>query len=381
MSLPGFQNSKPVLCFALTKPTSHAHRGTSGVSFVGFFEEKMTKIRRFFLPVLALVALFISACAGRTFLAKPEAVRSVQSIAVIGFDAYVSADIASRVNNLMGPELLIQTLSSGWRPNVTAPIDSKDAYAAFSDRISAELGVRTMSCDDVSSNPQYAELAKKYASGHSIGNLRVDGILSGESVRDMTASERESLRKALGVDALMAIEVSYWVDNSDTISEIGGERLWGRIDAVLYGEGEEPIWRDQADGERSKNGLPPLVSQEALGAVRTAVEEATQKSLDLLFQHLNSRCPDCRSAKAGLPLKAEESSASAVESHEGAPAEVSGDASAVSASPSDAAQSAAAPAAEQQGSEVGSSPEAASTAENEAASSREAEQTSSGSGV
>ena len=279
----------------------------------------MKKYRCLILSAALLsLALLSAACTPRTFLAKPEALRPIRSVAIIGFDTYVSADIGAKLNKLMGPDLLIQTLSSGWKPNVASPIDAKAAYGVMAERLSQELGVRTLGYEEVAGSEAYAALFKKYLYEHSVGNLRVDGILSGEGARKLTPEEREGLRKALGVDAVMAVEVSYWVDDSGIVSEVGGERLWGRIDAALFADGQEPIWRDEADGERTKKGLPPLVHQEALADIKVAVEEATANALNLLFSRLNDRCPDCR--PAALPAPAEDAAAAVPAESDAAPA-------------------------------------------------------------
>jgi hypothetical protein len=299
----------------------------------------MKKYQCLMLSAALLAALLFVACTPRTFLAKPEALNPIRSVAIIGFDTYVSADIGAKLNKLMGPDLLIQTLSSGWKPNVASPIDAKGAYGVMAERLSSELGVRTLGYEEVAGSEAYAALFKKYLYEHSVGNLRVDGILSGEGARKLTVEERESLRKALGVDAVMAVELSYWVDDAGIVSEVGGERLWGRIDAVMFADGPEPIWRDEADGERTKKGLPPLVHQEALADIKIAVEEATSNALSLLFSRLHDRCPACRRTDAAAG-KADEASAASPAASADVPAasEKTADDASAAASPSETSE-------------------------------------------
>lgn len=246
---------------------------------------------------LALAAVLATACAVRSFRVEPAQVQKVQSIAIIGFDTYVSTDIGSKLAKLIGPDLLIQTLASGWSAGDLNPVDSKMPYGALARRLQSELGVRVLTHEALTQNQAYADLYRALAHEHSVGNLRIDGVLSGDAARSLSADQREALRQALGVDALMAVEMSYWLDDTDTISDIGGERLWARIDAALFAEGEAPIWRDQADGERSKKGIPPLVRQEVVADLRVALGQATDNALALLFAHLERRCPECRGAR------------------------------------------------------------------------------------
>lgn len=257
------------------------------------------KILRRFLPLsLAITAaLAMAACAGRTFKVDPPQVQRVQSIAIVGFDTYVSTDIGSKLAKLIGPDLLIQTLASGWSAGDISPVDSKMPYDALARRLQAELGVRVLTHEELTQNQAYADLHRTLANEHSVGNLRIDGVLSGDAARNLSDAQRAMLRASLGVDALMAVEMSYWLDDTDTVSDIGGEKLWARIDAALFADGEAPIWRDQADGERSKKGVPPLVRQEVVADIRIALGQATDNALELLFTHLKQRCPECRAGR------------------------------------------------------------------------------------
>lgn len=266
----------------------------------------MKRLHKSLPAVLCLAALFATACAGRTFKVAPTELKKVESIAIVGFDTYVSSDIGGKLAKLIGPDLLIQTLASGWSADRLNPVDSKMPYDALARRLQAELGVRVLTHEEVTQNAAYAEVYRRLANEHAVGNMRIEGVLSGDAARNLPVTERVSLRQALGVDAVMAVEMSYWLDDTDTISDIGGEKLWARIDAALFADGEEPIWRDQADGELSKKGIPPLVRQEAIADMRVALGEATDNALWLFFDHLNRRCPDCQ-MKAPAPEAKSES--------------------------------------------------------------------------
>lgn len=254
----------------------------------------MKRLRPLVPFLFSLAALVATACAGRTFMVAPGELQKVQSIAIVGFDTYVSSDIGGKLAKLIGPDLLIQTLASGWSADKLNPVDSKMPYDALARRLEAELGVRVLTHEELTGNAAYAEAYRRLANEHAVGNMRIEGVLSGDAARNLPVAERVSLRKALGVDAVMAVEMSYWIDDTDTTSDIGGEKLWARIDAALFADTEAPIWRDQADGELSKKGIPPLVRQEAIADMRVALGEATDNALRLFFDHLNRRCPDCR---------------------------------------------------------------------------------------
>lgn len=260
----------------------------------------MKVLHRLLLLSLALTAVLATACAGRTFKVEPAQVQKIQSIAIIGFDTYVSTDIGSKLAKLIGPDLLMQTLASGWSAGNLSPVDSKMPYDALARRLQSELGVRVLTHEALTQNQAYADLYRTLSNEHSVGNLRIDGVLSGDAARNLSEVQRAALRAALGVDAIMAVEMSYWLDDTDTISDIGGEKLWARIDAALFADGEAPIWRDQADGERSKKGIPPLVRQEVVADLRVALGQATDNALALLFAHLNQRCPECRNQQPAV---------------------------------------------------------------------------------
>ncbi|MDR0966747.1 MAG: hypothetical protein LBM75_09680 [Myxococcales bacterium] len=291
------------------------------------------RLSRFALIAIAL--LMTVACAGRSLKVEPAAVQRVHSVAIVGFDTYLSTEIGSKLAKLIGPDLLIQTLASGWVQSGLSPIDSKMPYEAFAQRLSQELGVRVLTHEALTQNPAYAELYRTLASEHSVGNLRIDGILSGDAARNLSRDQREALRAALGVDALMAVETSYWIDATDTVSAVGGEKLWARIDFALFSETDEPIWRDQADGDLSKKGLPPLVRQEAIAELKIALAQATDNALSTLFSHLNQRCPECSKPTATQATAAAETPESAQN------ASVSAD---VPAAPEQTSQTSAAPA-------------------------------------
>jgi hypothetical protein len=245
------------------------------------------------LALAASCALLASGCA--TVKVQPARLDHVRTVAIVGYDGdYVHHTTNANDNSVVAAINTAKGISQALKGDFVREYDQEAGvtYSIVSRRLAQDFGWQVLPSAQVVANPVYASLREKLKHAPA-GLIHPEGFISGTGARKMEPADRAALLKALGVDALVAVEMRYYEARHVKVAVAGAESgktfVWARIDLTLYDTEVEPAWRDvQADGALSATSMPVVMGVQSNKNQTQAVAEATDYALDTLAVRYNN---------------------------------------------------------------------------------------------
>jgi len=237
-----------------------------------------------FLSVLVIPAL--TGCA--TLAVQPDRVKTVKSVAVVGYTALWEQTASSSNSRVGGTANAIKAISRSASGEAQAEREERAqaTYDLLVDTLKNKMSWSVLDRETLGQSSPYQETVQ--ARGPHPGGgmfsannryLFVDGVLRQEDVRRMSIEERRKLMEALQVDAIAHVYVHFKTVNSGfAVGGLGNVKQHpvARVEFVLFDhDSEEPIWEERnAQGRRAEK----MVSQDIAGVsvMREAVEAVVE---------------------------------------------------------------------------------------------------------
>lgn len=248
--------------------------------------------------ILAFLLLAATGCASmRPLKVQPQRLQQVRTVAIVGYDSYLSQEVKGQVEPTVWQELVLRSLAAQGTASATVSSTAQSLlggesrnYDRLGARLEQALGWQVLPREKLTNDPVYARLLTRYRHAPSLGAMGIPNLLGGAAARSMSVEERVELLRSLGVDAVVTAQVSIWSDNGDPALIATGAPLWARLDFSVLTSDPEPVWTDTAHGGPSATPLPGLVTLDTVHVLAAALEEATDNALDTLIAHQREAC-------------------------------------------------------------------------------------------
>jgi hypothetical protein len=248
-------------------------------------------------PVLLSLAL-VGCASLRPLKVQPEPLGQVRTVAIVGYDAYLSEEVKAQVSPSVWQDLMLRSLAGQGTPAAAAVASTAQSLlggtSAPCDRLAARLesalGWSVLPREKLAADPVYARLLVEHRHAPSLGAMGVPNLMSGSAARSLSSGERAELMRSLGVDALVTAQVSIWSDYGDPALIATGAPLWARLDFAVLTADPQPLWTDSAHGEPSATRLPSPISLDSIHVFAAALDEATERAFDILLAHQREAC-------------------------------------------------------------------------------------------
>lgn len=160
---------------------------------------------------LVFIVLVLSVLSGCSTRVDHQRIKQVKSVAVVGYS--IARDPGNPLQFIIN-----QTEADDYVEHLAT-----DFYRSFTQTFAQKLNVRTITLDQIVSNPYYQKLYQKYSNVEEstmvMGQTyRAEGMLSGQAVFKLTPTEKTQLANALGVDSVIGLESMIYQGESMGIS-------------------------------------------------------------------------------------------------------------------------------------------------------------------
>ncbi|MGI5860633.1 MAG: hypothetical protein ACOX6T_01100 [Myxococcales bacterium] len=257
----------------------------------------------------------VSGCA--TVKVDPGRCDSVSSVAVVGYDVDFlrnAQESPNEIVNIINTAKAITQLASGDYARQEEE-QSVIAYGVIVEGLAKEFGWKIVPYEQVVANPVYRRLHERYKNRMSNGIPRMTDLLGGGASRSLEPAEQAELAQALGVEGLVALEVSYrrtrCAEFHVNYADVGHDHLQARIQLTVMDGNEKPAWRDtNAVGDPSVTRMPVVMGVETDSNLSQAMREATVSAVGTLFGRFEFARADAQrraaaQAAAGQPADAQ----------------------------------------------------------------------------
>ena len=172
------------------------------------------------------------------------------------------------------------------------------AEAAVRRVLERDLGAKVVPLAEVEASERFQRLRAGLGVIEGDTDVTPPALLSSARARRLDNSELESVRSALGVDAIVVAHVSVFVGDTSGYSLMGlGNRekhLAARVDVLLLDRGrKDPAWRDtEALGPASSRGIPEASFVKVISGKEIPValiQEIVPEAIDGACQVLGAR--------------------------------------------------------------------------------------------
>ncbi len=221
---------------------------------------------------LALIFSF-AGCAGMTQKKNAQEIKAIKKVAIVA----LSQEQPDREGGLLGTH-------SG---RLTTSSDHVNAiYAEISKTLAQKAGWQVVSLEKVKNHAAMKAQFQKLMTGfqnkmppaEGTSRYYAPGIPDFDSARLMKPEGRDSLAKALGVDAVVAIDIRAIVGGFQVMG-IGARPLKGMVSLYAYKNMEDsPFWFETFEGEETKESMSLVKGKEDMDRlVLIALKKAMEK--------------------------------------------------------------------------------------------------------
>jgi hypothetical protein len=262
-------------------------------------ERRMSRLSVLLLPAL-------TACA--TLNVQPDRVKSVKTVAVVGYTA--AWDVSSNSsnsgnNNRVGATAgAIKAITRASTGEAQAEREERGlvTYDALVEKLREKMSWSVLDREALGQSGPYQERVESTGPhpGGGLFNVNnrfmfVDGVLRHEDVRRMAPDERRALMDALGVDAIAHAFVRFNVEESGfSVGGLGNRKKHpvATVEFYLYDKSsDEPIWAERfAKGRRaekmmSQNIAGVTVERETIDAVAEAATYGYEEMIERFLSY------------------------------------------------------------------------------------------------
>lgn len=243
---------------------------------------------------LILGILMVSGLACSSKLVKTDELKTVRSVAVIGFDLQQQRSVS-------GMDLLAVATRSAGTPGA-APASAKEepraeqSYRDFTGSLVAKTGWKVMSIDQLRGHGAYLAYVKSKTEGlqsrpminERFDLIRPHGVVDQFAVLTTEKDELIRLAKALGVDAVVTVSTTVELNNNSMLASMVGKGEYkpsGRTTILVKdGRSGESLLQLAGSGPQVQNGAKNTLGVSDEENLNRLALDATKKSIETVYQ-------------------------------------------------------------------------------------------------
>lgn len=232
----------------------------------------------------------LSGCVGVQI--KKEQVTAAKKVALVAYTGTLNLEDQSAsssrnsITGSIGAAKGMADLTSG-RQGARRKEQAVASREALAKRLAATVGWEVIATEALASSPAYQQAVSKSHGLARQATQNLDGVLMSYELSRFTPAQLAELATALGVDALVAVQVTYTVGKTGGVS-IGGFGSTTRFPVAtaqftVYDKAGQVIWSDPwARGAVTSQGLRTTMGADLVENESEVLNEAANSAFDTI---------------------------------------------------------------------------------------------------